>query len=99
MILLNNELYTPVDNKSDDKGDEYLDLEVEELWRMESERMEEIEMYQKNDKKNNMSSIYKRTIKYKKTIHDLSVIEIWMFHMVRSTRHCKLKLQNRVVSC
>jgi hypothetical protein len=38
-----NELCTPVDTESDDKGDEFLDSDDEELWRMECERMDEIE--------------------------------------------------------
>ena len=38
-----NDLCTPVDTGSDDKGDEFLDSEHEELWRMECERMDEIE--------------------------------------------------------
>jgi hypothetical protein len=38
-----NELFTPVDTGSDDKGDEFLDSEHEELWRMECERMDEID--------------------------------------------------------
>ena len=38
-----NELCTPVDTGSDDEGDEFLDAEHKELWRMECERMEEIE--------------------------------------------------------
>ena len=38
-----NELFTPLDTGSDDKGDEFLDSEHEELWRMECERMDEID--------------------------------------------------------
>ena len=38
-----NELFTPLDTGSDDIGDEFLDSLHEELWRMECERMDEIE--------------------------------------------------------
>ena len=37
------ELCIPVDTESDDKGDEFLDSKDEELWRMECERMDEID--------------------------------------------------------